>query len=589
VAALAALLSAALLLPGLGDVPFDDPGEGQHAEIAREAWVSGDWLTLRLSGIRYFDKPPLLYALMGAMFGLWGPSEWAARLPSVGGAMLAVAGTALLGARLMGPLWGFAAGAGLLSCTLFAVFGRYVRPETLFVACIQWGLAALLIGCAGDSGERGARRWAIAGVAALGLASLAKDPLGLLGPLAAVAVSLALAGRLRPWTAWLPAQGLALAMALGAGWYLLVEARSPGFLWYTVVDNHILNASRLRHFPDEDIPLSALEFLAVTGFGAFPWALGGVLGAAALLWRRSWRLPHERAWVALAIWALGVVALFTLSPFKLPHYGLPAYPALVLLAARWWRDRRDRARPAIVLHLAAFGILAAVTGLAAIGDGRIFLDLVLGVADVASRKAAVAGQPSALPPWEALRPLLAASAVIFAAAAIGLAMAARRRSGGAAVAIMACAMLAVVPLASRAMAAVSAARSVAGAAEVVRRQDAAAVLVLEGPIEQAGAIEFYSGRRPVFVDGRRSVLGFGATFAEAAEAFWDRDRFVREWLSPRPLLLLTARPPAASVVGALAPDRLRLLIAHNGRRLYVNAAADAAPPSLVAPAGPGVR
>jgi 4-amino-4-deoxy-L-arabinose transferase-like glycosyltransferase len=61
VATLAALLALSLLLPGLGRAPFDDPGEGQHAEIAREAWASGDPLDLRLNGVRYFDKPPLLY------------------------------------------------------------------------------------------------------------------------------------------------------------------------------------------------------------------------------------------------------------------------------------------------------------------------------------------------------------------------------------------------------------------------------------------------------------------------------------------------------------------------------------------------
>ena len=79
VAALAAFLALSLLLPGLGRAPFDDPGEGQHAEIAREAWASGDLLDLRLNGVRYFDKPPLLYWLIALDFRGWGPSEWAAR------------------------------------------------------------------------------------------------------------------------------------------------------------------------------------------------------------------------------------------------------------------------------------------------------------------------------------------------------------------------------------------------------------------------------------------------------------------------------------------------------------------------------
>jgi len=145
VAALAALLAISLLLPGLGRAPFDDPGEGQQAEIAREAWVSGDLFDLRLNGVRYFDKPPLLYWMIALDFRLWGPSEWAARLPSVAGAAAAAAATAYLGARLFGPGTGVLASAALLSCALFAVYGRYVRPETLFAAAIQIGLTGLLL------------------------------------------------------------------------------------------------------------------------------------------------------------------------------------------------------------------------------------------------------------------------------------------------------------------------------------------------------------------------------------------------------------------------------------------------------------
>ena len=54
---MAVLVAAPFLLVGLGGVPFDDPGEGMHAEIARELYASGDPLDLRLGGVRYLDKP----------------------------------------------------------------------------------------------------------------------------------------------------------------------------------------------------------------------------------------------------------------------------------------------------------------------------------------------------------------------------------------------------------------------------------------------------------------------------------------------------------------------------------------------------
>src|SRR5207247_394953 len=78
-AALAAALAAPFLFTGLGRAPFDDPGEGMHAEIARELAASGDPLRLTLDGVRYVDKPPLLYLLLASAFAGGGASQGTAR------------------------------------------------------------------------------------------------------------------------------------------------------------------------------------------------------------------------------------------------------------------------------------------------------------------------------------------------------------------------------------------------------------------------------------------------------------------------------------------------------------------------------
>jgi len=596
VAGLMAVLTLALLLPWLGAAPFDDPGEGQHAEIAREVAVSGDWLTLRLAGVRYFDKPPLLYWLIAAGFKGFGVSEWAARLPAVLGAAAAVAGTTLLGVRLLGPGPGVLAGAALLSCALFAAFGRYVRPETLFVAAIQWGFTGVLLGLGGSGaapppgpptaslspglGGSGvapltssphSRRWAVVGCAALGVAALAKDVIGLAGPLAAIALALALAGRLRPIGRWLPVPGVAALVVLGLGWYALASMRNPGFLWYTVVDNHLLNAVQLRRFPDEDVSLSSLEFLLVAGLGAFPWTIPAVLEIGQLARRRAWRIVEDIPSVALALWAVALALVFTLSAFKLPHYGLPAYPAIAILAARWWsrRDGRDR-RPAL-WHLAMFASLAAFLGAAALTDGRAFMDTIFSATDVYSRKEAVATQIAPLPAWSALRPLVGRTALVFALGAAALAAAAVWRAGRLAVVAVAVTMLAVVPSVGQALALVSTARAVSGmAAEIRLGWQPDLVLVHEGPLENSGALELYSGVRPVLVEGRRSVLGIGSTFPEAGETFWAADRLTREWVSSRPILLVTTREPERSVVARMPRGRVHLLASRQGRWLWSN-------------------
>src|SRR5262249_24575183 len=143
-ATVATILAAPFLFTGLGGAPFDDPGEGMHAEIACELAASGDPLRLTLDGVRYVDKPPMLYVLLAGAFAVGGESEASARAIPALGALGGVAATAWLGARLLGSTWGVLAGVALLSSCGFFAYGRYVRPETIFLATLSVGFAFLL-------------------------------------------------------------------------------------------------------------------------------------------------------------------------------------------------------------------------------------------------------------------------------------------------------------------------------------------------------------------------------------------------------------------------------------------------------------
>jgi hypothetical protein len=557
---LAAALAAPFLFAGLGQAPFDDPGEGMHVEIARELAASGDPLRLTLDGVRYVDKPPLLYLLLAGAFAVGGPSEGMARAVAALGALVAVAATAWLGARLRGTGWGALAGVALLTSCGFFAYGRYVRPETLFLAALSCGFALLLPGVV--AGRRGL---AAAGLTVFGVAALAKDPLGALLPPLAVGLALAAAGRARPVSAWLPWPGVAALLVVAFAWYAAVALATPGFAWYTVVDNHILNVARARRFPDEDVPLSALEFLVVATLGAAPWVLAAGAAVIRLARQRAWRDPSETPWIALALWATGVLVLTAASPFRLPHYGLPAYPAIALLAARGWSEG---GRPLALIHaglFAALGIACAV----AWASGGAPLARVLDVTDVATRKGAAAGSAGFLDP-ALFVPVLGLGALAFGAGALALAaLSVRSRARGADAAVTALTLLAVLPCVVLGLQAVASARSVKPVAlELARRAAPADVIVHEGPIENSGALEWYSGRRPVIVDGRRSVLGFGATRPEGRDVFWDRGRLVAAWTGGDRVWLVTTRAEDHSVVGAL-PDR-RLVVSAGGRRLYVN-------------------
>lgn len=553
-------MAAPFLLVGLGRAPFDDPGEGMHVEIARELAIGRDPFALTLNGVRYADKPPLLYALLAGAVAVGGPREAVARAVPAAAALIAIAATAGLGARLCGAAGGLLAGVALLTSLGFYAFGRYVRPETLLLAAVATGFALILGGLAEHR-----RSLVVGGWVAFGLAGLAKDPLAALAAPAAVGLALALTGRLRPLSRWMPWPGVVAWVVLAIGWWLPAEARTPGFVWYTVVDNHVLNVLRVRRFPDEDVPLGAGLFLTVAALGAAPWIIAAGLAVARLARGRAWREPAEFAWVVLAVWATGVLALTTLAPFRLPHYGLPAYPAIALLAARGWL--RHGGRRLVIVHALALAVAAA--GLAAVavtpGGSRLLLD----ATDVGTRKLEAAGRSVSVPDADVRRLGRAAALVTGLGAAALAALASRRRvRPPAAVIVVVGTMLVMLPVTAVALARMSASRAVRDIALEVRRRVAAGdVLVHEGPIENSGALEWYSGRRPVIVDGRRSVLGFGATLDGAAGTFWDGPRLGEAWRDRR-VWIVTARPPGATLVTGLPAPRV--VAAAGGRWLYVN-------------------
>jgi len=566
-AALAVLVAAPLLLAGLGRIPFDDPGEGMHAEIARELAQSRDPFALTLNGVRYVDKPPLLYVLIALVSAVAGPSEAAARAVSAVAATAAVGATVWLGAHLLGWRGGLVAGVALLTGSGFYAYGRYVRPEALFVAALAGGFALCL------TGIRQRRRWrCAAGLAVFGFASLAKDPLGAVLPPLAIGLALALAGRARPLGAWLPWPGVVACLVIGFGWWIAAEVSTPGFGWYTAIDNHVLNVARARHFADEDVPLTALQFLAVAVGWTGPWIVAAGVAIWSLARRRAWRDPDEVAWTALALWALGVLVVTALSPFRLAHYGLPASFALALLAARAWEI--DGGRRLALVHAGLFAVIGLSMALAWTGAGPRLYAAIIDTVDAAAKKSIAAGLPAPIPPFADFRPLFRVTAIVFGAGALAIVLAIRaaasaERRRTLVVTIVTVTMIASLPSVAVGLGLVATHRAVRELARnVARLAGPDDVVAHEGPIENSGAFEWYAGRRPVIVDGRRSVLGFGAERPEARDLFWDEARLRDAWASGRRVWVVSVRSPARSVVAGL--PAARLLGVSGGRSLWMN-------------------
>src|SRR5262245_14492937 len=171
-----------MYLLGLGAAPFIDPPEGFHAAVAEGMRRSGDFILPRVDGVRYFDKPPLPYWLMALSFSAAGVTEAAARVWPALSAIGIAAVTGWIGIMLGN------ARVGLLAALLVAanlgifVFARLVKPDLLLIFFVMLAFAGFAVA------YRGAGRWGLAlFYASLGMAALAKDLLGVLGPLGVVA------------------------------------------------------------------------------------------------------------------------------------------------------------------------------------------------------------------------------------------------------------------------------------------------------------------------------------------------------------------------------------------------------------------
>ena len=161
------------LLP-LDSRPLTIPDETRYAEIPYEMLESGDWVTPRLNGLRYFEKPPLGYWLSAVSISLLGQNSFAVRLSTA----LAVGGTAFLvfffTLRFF-PHRQTAALAAFIYLTFISVFlvGTHATLDSLFTLFLTAGIMSYAAATLEAHPGRARLYWFCCGVA-LGLAFMVK-------------------------------------------------------------------------------------------------------------------------------------------------------------------------------------------------------------------------------------------------------------------------------------------------------------------------------------------------------------------------------------------------------------------------------
>jgi 4-amino-4-deoxy-L-arabinose transferase-like glycosyltransferase len=343
----------------LGGYALFEPDEGRNAEVAREMVSTGDYLVPHLDGLPYLDKPVLYFAVDALAIKLFGPTEVAARLPSLLFVLATAALTAWFAGRLFGrgaatlastaAIAGTAAAAAPLSVTL----ARTVIFDSMLTFFLTLALAAFYLAVEARTEGRSALAWSTLAWVAMALGVLTKGPVAL-AVVFLVAIPYALwrrAGRVL----WYPL-GPVLFLALVLPWLWAMLRQVPEFLDYALV------SETWRRLTTDQFERTGpiWYFLPLLLVGALPWPFV-VLGARRQLGLRDETGRLDRRLVFLLLWVALPFILFSLSHSKRPQYILPLVPAVALLVAAAWRaggrDDGSRSRPLPGARAGAWGLI----------------------------------------------------------------------------------------------------------------------------------------------------------------------------------------------------------------------------------------
>ncbi len=577
------LVFAAVHFAALWAPPLLDDADANHANAAQHMARSGDWVTLKINGIRYLEKPPLPYWLVAAGYHLFGCNVFATHLPLT----LGVLGLAILAwiwaRRAYGERAGFYAALGILTSVGVFLFTRIFIPEVLLTFLIAFALYQFLIGLEDNKPSRFYFTWA-----SLALAMLAK---GLIAPvfffLAAIPY-LILTGDWRRWRQFRLPTGILLFLAIAAPWHILAGLRNTGaghpvgnipaagnvhgFFYFYFINEQVLRFLGKRY----PVDYNKLPFLLYWGLHLvwlFPWSFYlPVLLRRAWDHRPSWRrglrpvryivTARTAAFRKRTTWLLGLYGAIILVFFSLStnqeYYTYPAYFPLLMLTAGALaseEEERNAVTGPVSRWLTGAHAMLAVIGIAAataLGYGLWTSRSLPGGSDIGALLAHrdVAGYTLSMahlfdltgPSFAALRlPAGVAAAGLLLGPIIALVLRRQKHHFEATVSVaftsavfLIAAHIALVRfepmLSSHAM------------AETINRispRGTDATLILYGDVADGSSLLFYTERQALLVNGRVTGMLWGSNYPDAPHVLISDADLLNLWgTGPRKFLFV---------------------------------------------------
>ncbi len=557
-----------------------DDVDAVQAQIARNMLVSGDWVTARLDGLTYLEKPPLMYWTIAASYKLFGVHDWAARLPIALSAVALCFLTAAFGTWAFGERAGFYAGLCTSTSIGLFLFTRILIPDvmqTFTIALAIWAFLRAL-----DEEETHPRVWAMVLAASLGAGLLLKSLIAVVFPAAIGLIYLFLTRQFfarRTWKRLHPMSGLLILLVIAVPWHILATMRNPpsfaftfhsgpgqyhGFLWFFFINEQLLRFLNLR-YPRDYNTVPRLWFWLLHLVWLFPWSV--YFPAIAKL---SFR-PVDRAGQARLIalcWAGFILVFFTFSTTQ-EYYSMPCYPALALLlgsamaAGGDWIRRGTRTLSVIAAcaALVIVAILIHVRGIPTPGD----ISSALGHHPKAYTLSLGHMQDLTLDSFAYLRLPLVVAGVAFLIGAFGTFRAAAGR------AFLAAALMMVIFFHAARLAMIVFDPYLSSRPLVAALQKSPdGTLITQGFYYQFSSVFFYSNRAGLLLSGKRANLEYGSNAPGAPQVFIVDSQFPNMWSEPQRYYLFTFEADLPRYEAMVGSPQLNVVAASGGKVLLTN-------------------
>jgi 4-amino-4-deoxy-L-arabinose transferase-like glycosyltransferase len=368
-------------LPGLFTLPPLDRDESRFAQASKQMLETGNFVDIRFDAQPRYKKPIGIYWLQAASAEVFGAvtgdpehkAIWIYRVPSLLGAFAAVAFLYWCMAGFAGAEAGFLAALLLGLTLLLSSEAKIAKTDAVLLASVMATQAVLMrvyLAARDPARAPPSRLLILGGWAAFAAGILIKGPV-IVGVLAATVIALLVWDRWKPvdaqadWWRWLgrtrPVSGVVLVLVLVLPWFILIGIQSHG-LFYQLSLGHDFAAKLAGGQETHGAPPGYYLLLTTLTFWPATLFLLPAIGAA-------WTRRAEPAIRFLMAWAGGWWLICEIVPTKLPHYILPAYPALAMLAALWVLAPRETDMPLwrrVLFYLAPVQFLLAVAAFTAL-------------------------------------------------------------------------------------------------------------------------------------------------------------------------------------------------------------------------------